>query len=65
MNLNKKSILFIAQYCDAGEESGNNRFDELARKYSALDKVSTVEIITSRFDHAKKKIEDLLKFLAR
>jgi glycosyltransferase involved in cell wall biosynthesis len=55
MNLNKKSILFIAQYCDAGEESGNNRFDELARKYSALGKVSTVEIITSRFDHAKKK----------
>jgi glycosyltransferase involved in cell wall biosynthesis len=61
MNFKKKSILFIAQYCDAGEESGNNRFDELARKYSTLENISTVELITSRFDHAKKKNRKLAK----
>ena len=61
MNFKKKSILFIAQYCDAGEESGNNRFDELARKYSILENISTVELITSRFDHAKKKNRKLAK----
>jgi len=62
MNLNKKSILFVAKYSDAGAVSGNNRFDDLARRYAELGEFSRVDFVTSRFKHAKKENKNSAKF---
>lgn len=53
MDVKRKRIMIIANFCDYGEERTNNRFNYLAQMLS--DNGYDVELVTSTFSHREKK----------